>query len=329
MIKKMLMLVCAILMIGTLAFAGGQKEEAAGEGGAMEKEEDQIEITVIYHDTGIEFGQVIKAGVEAAAKEFGIKADFVGPIGIDVNEQVNFVENAITQEVDGIAVSNVNAEALNPVIDKAIEAGIPAVTFNSEAAGSKRMGFFGQDLVESGRVQGEILVEYMGKSGKVIVVTGEAAASWSQDREKGVRESLAKYPDIEVINTLSTGWEEQQQYAAVENALLANPDITGIASLDAATTPAVGRALLRNDRKDIYHVGHDLVPETLDNIKAGVTNASLSQDPYAQGYLPVRALYEYITEGKEIESVDTGILRVDETNVDEYLEKLENGEPIG
>ena len=79
----------------------------------------------------------------------------------------------------------------------------------------------------------------------------------------------------------------------------------------------------------IKHVGFDLVPETLDNIKAGATNASLSQDPYKQGYLPVKALYEYIVNHKPIKSVDTGILRVDEKNIDVYLQKLKNGEPIG
>ncbi len=289
-----------------------------------------IRISVIYHDTGIQFGQVIKAGALAAGKELGVEVEFVGPIGIKVDEQVAFIENAITKKVSGIAVSNVNGEALNPMIAKAIDAGIPTVTFNSEAPGSKRMAFFGQDLVQSGRAAGDILKEYMGTKGKILIITGEAAASWSQDREKGAREAIAKYPDIQIVNTISTGWEEQAQYAAIENALRASPDLTGIVSLDAATTPATGRALIRlNKTGTIKHVGMDLIPETLDNIKAGATNASLSQDPYQQGYLPVKALHDYIVDKKPMKSVDTGILRVDEKNVDTYLKKLKDGEPIG
>jgi simple sugar transport system substrate-binding protein/ribose transport system substrate-binding protein len=289
-----------------------------------------ITITVVYHDTGIEFGQVIKAGALAAGKDLGINVEFVGPIGIKVDEEVAFVENAITKHVAGLAVSNVNGEALNPVINKAIAAGIPVVTFNSEAPGSNRMGFFGQDLVQSGRVEADILQQYMGTKGKILIITGEAAASWSQDREKGAREGIAKYPNIKIVNTISTGWEEQAQYAAIENAIRANPDLTGILTLDAATTPATGRALTRlNKAGKIKHVGFDLVPETLDNIKAGATNASLSQDPYQQGYQPVKALFNFITKKTPIKSVDTGILRVDEKNIDEFLQKLKNGEPIG
>lgn len=312
------------LGLGTLLFAAASSMAAAAPAAK------DINITVVYHDTGIEFAQVIKAGAEAAGKELGIHVDFVGPIGIKVDEEVAFIENAITKKVSGLAVSNVNGDALNPVIDKAVDAGIPVVTFNSESPGSKRMAFYGQDLVASGKAAAESLVKSMGPKGKVLIITGEAAASWSQDRENGARQALAAYPDITVVNTISTGWEEQAQYAAIENAIRANPDLSGIVSLDAATTPATGRALLRIDRPEkIHHVGFDLIPETLDNIKAGATDAALSQNPYMQGYLPVKALFEYITAGKPLESVDTGILQVDPTNVEEYLQKLKNGEPIG
>jgi simple sugar transport system substrate-binding protein/ribose transport system substrate-binding protein len=311
--------------IGSMLFAAVMASAAFAGPAAKD-----IDITVVYHDTGIEFGQVIKAGALAAGKELGINVEFVGPIGIKVDEEVAFIENAITKKVEGLAISNVNGEALNPVIDKAMAADIPVVTFNSEAPGSKRIAFFGQDLVSSGKAAAESLVKALGTEGSVLIITGEAAASWSQDRENGARTELAKYPGIKVVNTISTGWEEQAQYAAIENAIRANPDLTGIISLDAATTPATGRALLRVERATkIHHVGFDLIPETLDNIKAGVTDAALSQNPYMQGYLPVKALYEFITAGKPIESVDTGILQVDQTNIDEYLEKLKKGEPIG
>jgi simple sugar transport system substrate-binding protein/ribose transport system substrate-binding protein len=302
---------------------------AARRGSAAPTAKD-IRITVVYHDTGIEFAQVIKAGVAAAGKELGISAEFVGPIGIKVDEEVAFVEDAIIKHVSGLAVSNVNGEALNPVIDKAMDAGIPTVSFNSDAPGSKRIAFFGQNLVLSGHAAAGALIDFMGGGGKILIVTGEAAASWSQDREKGARAAAAEHADVVVINTISTGWEEQAQYAAIENAIRANPDLKGIVTLDAATTPATGRALIRlNKVGAIKHVGFDLVPETLDNIKKGATDASLSQNPYMQGYLPVKALYEYIVNKAPIKSVDTGILRVDSTNIDEYLNKLKSGEPIG
>ncbi len=324
MSKRTIFLVIMMCFTILAASAGGTQEKA------MDTSDDAIEITVVYHDTGIEFGQVIKTGAMAAAEEFGIKVNWVGPIGIDVDEQVNFIENAITAGVDGLAISNVNAEALNPMINKAIEAGIPTVTFNSEAAGSKRLAFYGQDLVQSGYVQGQLLAEYMNEKGKVIITSGDASASWSQDREAGVRKAIAEYPGMEVVQVISTGWEEQQMYAAIENALLANPDLGGLATLGAPTSMAGGRALLRSGRFDkVMHVAHDFMPETLDNIKAGATKATLSQNPYMQGYLPVKNLYLHLTTGVELKSEDTGIVKCDAGNVDSYLQRLEDGEPIG
>lgn len=325
---------CAVVLCVVLVFLAqvvwAQEFKLADRIAEKARKGEQLNFKVVYHNTGINFAMVLKRGVEEAAKELGVNAEFTGPVEPNVEAQVAMIENFIASEVDGLAISNVSAEALNPVIEKAIDAGIPTVSFNSDAPGSKRLAFFGQDLVQSGRTQAEILVEYMGTKGKVLIFSCDAAAAWSLDREKGVREVLAKYPDIQVLTTVNTGVEEYAAYAAIENALLANPDVTGIATLDAVTTPLVGRYILRNNLVGkIKHVGHDLLPETLQNIKAGATNASLSQDPFKQGYLPVKALYEFIVKGVPLQSVDTGVLRVDEKNVEEYLEKLERGEPIG
>ncbi|WP_427365348.1 sugar ABC transporter substrate-binding protein [Candidatus Caldatribacterium saccharofermentans] len=323
-------LVLCVTLIFCVQMAWAQEFRLADRIVEKVKKGEVLNFKVVYHNTGINFAMVLKRGVEEAAKEFGVNAEFTGPVEPNVEAQVAMIENFIASEVDGLAISNVSAEALNPVIEKAINAGIPTVSFNSDAPGSKRLAFFGQDLVQSGRTQAEILVEYMGTKGKVLIFSCDAAAAWSLDRERGVREVLAKYPDIQVLTTVNTGVEEYTAFAAIENALLANPDVAGIATLDAVTTPLVGRYILRNNLVGkIRHVGHDLLPETLQNIKAGATNASLSQDPFKQGYLPVKALYEFIVEGVPLQSVDTGVLRVDEKNVEEYLEKLERGEPVG
>jgi len=294
---------------------------------AAEKKPEDIVIRVVYLDVSINFAQPIKAGVEAAAKEFGIDAKIDGPVDWNLDQQVAIIENYITQGVDGLAIAPLSSEVIDPIIAKAIDAGIPTVTFNTDSASSKRIAFYGQDLVESGRTQAKYLADYIGEKGKVLITSCDAAAPWSQDREKGNREMFASYPDIEVVGIINAKGDEQTTYAAIENAIQANPDLVGIASLDAVTTPAVGRAILRYDLKGkIKQVGHDLMPETVDNIAADATDATLSQNPYMQGYLPVKALFEHIMYGTPLESVDTGILKVDEDNVKEYLERLDKGD---
>lgn len=305
------------------AFANGQNESSNA------KKHGQLRIWVVYHDTSIQFAQLIKAGALAAGKKYGVDVKFTGPVGIHPNQEVNIIEDAITEKVDGLAISNVNGQALNPVIHKAIAAGIPTVTFNSDDPHSGTMAFFGQNLVASGLSAGKILAGYIHDKGKVLIISADAAAAWSQQREKGAREALSQFPGITVVNTINAAGNDQDQYAAIENAIRGNPGLAGIVDLDAGTTTNTGTVLKRDNIKTIAQVGFDLIPQTLRNIKEGWTKASLSQNPYIQGYDPVKALYEYLTKKVPLKSVDTGILRVDSTNVDKYLQKLKNGEPVG
>ncbi len=319
--KKLTLIIILALLVMTVFFSGIANS-------AIDKDPKDIEIPCVYLDVSINFAQALKAGIDAAAKEFGVNAYIDGPVNWNIDQQVSIIENYITKKVDGLAIAPLSSEVIDPIIAKALEAGIPVVTFNTDSETSKRIAFYGQDTVESGRVQAKFLAEYMGGKGKVLITSCDAAAPWSQNREKGVREKMAEYPDIEVIGILNAKGDEQTTYAAIENAIVANPDLAGIASLDAVTTPAVGRAIIRyNLIGKIKQVGHDLMPETLDNIKAGATNASLSQNPFMQGYQPVKALFEFLTKDVPLESLDTGILKVDETNVDEFLKRLEEGDP--
>ena len=318
---KRILLTSLILMLMVNGFVFSQ--------GNDEKKDDPLEIVVIYHDMSLDYGQVIKAGAEAAGKDLGCDVVFEGPVGIDIDQHVAYLENAITMEADGIGVSNPNGEVLNPVIQKALDAGIPTITFDSEADGSPSLAFVGQNLYQSGYTQADTIAKLIGEKGKVLIITGEAAATWSIERETGNRDAFAKFPNIQVLTTVSTGWEEQAQYAAIENAILANPDVAAIATLDAGTTPTTGVVLSRLDRTDIVHVGHDLNLQTMDNIKNGWTDVSFSQYPYNKGYQTVKIMYDYLTNGTPLEDIDTGILQVDSSNIDEYLQKLADGEPIG
>jgi ABC-type sugar transport system substrate-binding protein len=320
--RKMLVIIAifAIVMLaaGTFMFAAEKAKKKASD----------LVIPVIYLDVSINFAQPIKAGVEQAAKDFGIKAPFDGPVNWNLDQQVAIIENYITKKVDGLALAPLSSEVVDPIIQKALDAGIPVVTFNTDSPTSARIAYFGQDLIQVAREQGDMIAGYINKKGTVIITSCDAAAPWSQMREQGVREGLAKYPGIKVIeNICNAKGDEQITYAAIENAMLSNPNVTAIASLDAVTTPAVGRYLLRNGLAGkIVQVGHDLMPETLDNIKAGATTATLSQNPYAQGYEPVKALFEYLSKNKPLKSMNTGKVVVDKKNVEEYIKRLEKGD---
>lgn len=281
---------------------------------------EKLSIYASYHDVSNEFAPQIKEGVAKAAEDLGIDAKMIGPVGADADAQIAELESLIdSQSIDGLAISSVSTDALAPIINRALEAGVPVVTFNTDNPDSNRLAFVGQDLINSGRIVADLLVKHMGETGKIIIVTLDASAQWSLDRESGTREILEKYPDIEVYSTINCGTEPTDYYANIENAVLTYPDLTGIISLECCTNPAAGEIVKREGLSDkIVVVGFDLLDTTLTLIKSGDIAATIDQDPYKQGYEAIALVYKAI-KGEEISNVDTGALVVDSTNIDDFL----------
>ncbi len=285
---------------------------------------EELVIRVSYHDVSNEFAPFIRAGVERAADELGVDARMIGPVGADADVQVSEIETLL-DSVDGLAVSSVSTDALAPVIDRAIELGIPVVTFNTDNPDSDRLAFAGQDLVESGRAAGHLMAEQLGGEGNVIITTLDAAAQWSIDRETGAREALAEYEGINVLTTVNTGTEPQEIYSNIENAMLANPNVDGILSLECCSNPAAGEYVLRNGLVgEVTVVGFDLLPQTVELIYEGAIAATIDQAPERQGFEAVNMLVQFLN-GEELEDVDTGVGIYTIDNIDDAFAEEDEG----
>ena len=96
-----------------------------------------------------------------------------------------------------------------------------------------------------------------------------------------------------MLTTVNTGTEPQEIYAAIENAMLANPTVSGILSLECCSVSPAGEYVKRNGLTgEVTVVGFDELPQTLQLIEEGVIAASLSQAPERQSYAAVRMLLD-------------------------------------
>jgi simple sugar transport system substrate-binding protein/ribose transport system substrate-binding protein len=279
-----------------------------------------LDLYVSYHDVSNEFAPFMKAGVERAVKEDKVNAQFIGPVGADADAQINEIET-LMGKMDGLAISSVSTDALAPVIDRVLAAGIPVVTFNTDNPDSKRLAFAGQDLVQSGVEAGKLMIKVLDGKGKVMITTLDAAAQWSLDREKGARQALKEAPGIEVVNTLNTGTDPQKIYSAIENAMLADPSITGILSLECCSTPAAGTWVQRNNQTGkVKVVGFDLLDQTVDLVGNGNIQATIDQAPEKQGFAAVDLLVKFLN-GQPIDNLDTGVGIYTKDNIAEVAKK--------
>ncbi|MFM8688530.1 MAG: substrate-binding domain-containing protein, partial [Acidimicrobiaceae bacterium] len=147
-----------------LAACGGSSDstdsdEAATEDSAEVTAGEDITIAVITHgDDGV-FWSVAQKGAEAAGAALGITMNYQGANN-NAQDQAQMIEQAVTDGVDGIAVSLADPKALEGALKKVVDAGIPLITLNSGSDLFKGLGAIthvGQDETIAGRGAGERL----------------------------------------------------------------------------------------------------------------------------------------------------------------------------
>lgn len=301
-----------------------------------EKEKKDLEIACVYANVTTPFAQSLKLGVDEAAENFGVNAYMTAPTEWSTENEIKLVEDLIAKGVDGLAVMVLDIPALTPVIQKALDAGIPTICWNVDAPDSGRLGFVGEDLVKAGEATAEALVEAMGEEGTVLITTEAIDAEFSKQRESGARSVLEQYPGITVLDTLNCPGDQQQMYSAIEAAMHTYPEITGVISCG-GTCFVLSKYLQDNNlgnadsEKPIYNTGHDLREEKVVQIQEGWSTAQFGQNPYDQGWKSVEMLSEFLTGGSPdaFQVIDTGLLKVTKENADEVLKQIQDGEPIG
>lgn len=280
---------------------------------------DTLEIRLSYHDPSLAFAVPIREGMEEAAEELGVNAQMIGPSGGDASDQVAELQTLINQKsIHGLAVSSASNDALKPIIAQAYEAGIPVVSFNTNNPESEQMGFVGQDLVASGEALAEQLLDVLdGKTGKVMVFSVDSGAGWSNDRFSGFEKAL-EGGDLDIVGPVNTGNEPTEAYNTIESTMAGQKDAIALVSLDCCSFTAFAQWIEQSGNTgDMHGLGFDVQPQTVDYIKNGVVDLTISQAPAEQGFQSVKLLVDNLRDGTAISDVDTGVLVVTKDNIDD------------
>jgi ribose transport system substrate-binding protein len=269
-----------------------------------------------------------KIGAERAAAEMGnVEVIWRGPERADELRQKEILESFITQRVDGIAISVLNADFLTSTIDRAVDAGIPVVTWDSDAPGSKRLAFYGVDDFKSGQIMGEQAARLLGGNGTIAIITSFGASNLRR-RLDGVQDALAKTPGLRVVETYDIKEDPVRCAEIIATGTNRHPDLG--AWISVGGWPVFTRnALAAVDSSRTKVISFDTIPPAPDILKAGKAQVLLGQKYFGWGSEPVRILADAVA-GKRpaTATIDSGVDIVTAENVDAYLEqwtKLERG----
>jgi ribose transport system substrate-binding protein len=268
----------------------------------------------------------VKDGMESAMKELNIDCEFNGPVqAADVAKQVEIMESLIFRRVDGIAVSPNDPEGISSVIDQAMQAGIPVITFDSDAPHSKRICYIGTDNYQAGCEAARQMVRFTGSAGAYAIMTGGLGALNLNERIRGFRDELKSTgAQLQEMNMLACDDDTDRALMQMEDVTRSVPALTGWFVTGCWPTVAPREAFLNsiNRRTDLVIIGFDTVQEQLELVKEGLVQALIGQRPYLMGQKSVETLYD-ILKNKMPDRViiNTGVDVVTTENVDSFFGK--------
>src|SRR5262245_33859904 len=138
------------IVLAAVAVACGGNTGTTTAGGGQPATSKTLRFALIPKALDIPVFDYANKGAQRKAKELGgVDVTYRGPDHSDELKQKEVLESFISQKVDGIAISVLNAGFLSSTMDNAIDAGIPVVTWDSEAPASKRIAFYGVDDFKS------------------------------------------------------------------------------------------------------------------------------------------------------------------------------------
>jgi ribose transport system substrate-binding protein len=293
---------------------------SGGCGGGREAETPRLRFALIPKALDIRVFDYAKIGAERAAAELGnVEVIYFGPDKADQLRQKEILESFITQRVDGIAISCLNGDFLTDTINRAVEAGIPVVTWDSDAPKSKRIAFYGVDDLASGRIMGEETVRLLGGKGKVAIITSIGATNL-QLRLQGVHEVLDQQPGIEIVETYDIKEDAIRCAEIIATGTNRYPDLA--AWISVGGWPVFTRsATAAIDPTKTKVISFDTISPAPELLREGRVHVLLGQKYFGWGSETMKLLYD-IKQGRMPPSpvIDSGVDVVTKANVDQYVE---------
>jgi len=309
--------VALALVAAVTACSGGRPAEAP-----------RLRFMVIPKAIDLPVFNYAKTGAERQAKEYGnVDVLWSGPTSADQLKQKEILESAITQRVDGIAISTLNGDFLTETINKAMDAGIPVITWDSDAPKSKRIAFYGVDDFAGGRVLGEETVRLLGGKGKVAIITSLGATNL-QRRLDGMKSALAKAPGIQIVEVFDIKEDTVRCAELIAAGTNRYPDLS--AWLATGGWPVFTRnASAAIDPAKTKLFAFDTIQPALDLLREGRVEVLIGQKYFGWGSEAVKLLYD-IKQGKMPPApiIDSGLDIVTRDNLDAYIvqwKKMESG----
>lgn len=319
----------AMLMAGWLGGCGGEQPAPPTTTAPEPARAPGLRIAMIAKSTTNPVFVSAHRGADAAAKDLAekhgipIQIVWMTPDHEDGELQATAVAQAIKDRASAILISCSDTQRCTTAINEAVDRGVPVMTFDSDAAGSKRFAFYGLDDENLGKTVMRELAAQLQKKGPVAILAGNKDAPNLLKRVDGVRREAALNPGITVVGTFHHPETPADAATEVLSATKANPRIQGWAMVGgwALSTPRLAKEL---DPKKVKVVAVGALPAQLQFIENGLAPVLLALPTYNWGYVSVQHIVEKVHLKKDVPAIlpPMEVVRVTKDNLGTFARQL-------
>jgi simple sugar transport system substrate-binding protein len=258
-------------------------------------------------------------GINTAAQQMNVDFTVLGPDSFDLERTAALIDQAVAANPDGIAVTVTDPILFAEPINRALDAGIPVVAYDSGAGpiedGIPYMTFFGVDEYQGGFLSGLRLADAGGSKG--VCVNHQVGHTGLDARCQGFTDAFAERGLV--VEVVAAEDDPAVTQAIIDDFFTANPDADTFLTLgpNSANPFYAFMDAAGLQAGDVLHGTFDLGPEIVNNIEGGVTLFAVDQQPFLQGYGAVMTLALLKRQGivPALPVTPTGPGFVDQSNI--------------
>lgn len=271
---------------------------------AVLAQDDPVRLAFLAASSQNGYNDATWQGVQAAAAEAGNVEVEIFDGEFNATVQFSQVEDIVAGgRFDGIIIAPNDTVGIATALEEATGAGLLVATVlfpvgpeltNMEPQVPGLTTTVALDPAEGARAQAEHVVEYCADKDpcRVVIMIGQLQFPFDNLRYDSMMEVLNQHPNIQVVATGEGNYNPDQSLTAMTDILQANPEIDVV--LSNADQHLLGVEIALEDAgidpASVYTMGGGLNQITIDKIREGVFDATLSGYPRTEGYLAAQAL---------------------------------------
>jgi rhamnose transport system substrate-binding protein len=241
-------------------------------------------------------------GAQVAAKELGVTVNYQGPATADATQQIQLLNSLIAQKVAGLAISADDADALVPVGQSAIQAGIPVVTWDSAISKAGRTVHINQAVdADIAAVQIKMALDLTGANGGKIAILSATSTAPNQNAWIALMKTelqKPQYSKLSLVDTVYGNDDDSKSYSEAQGLLKKYPDLKVIIAPTTVGIAASARAVQDGNMVGkVFVTGLGTPNQMRDYVKSGASPEFALWNPSDLGYLAIYTL-DAIATGK-------------------------------